>query len=140
MMISGRSGMAVTTLSRHGRVSLGGFRTLKSPAYRRMMAKKKIAGEGATNKSMPTLLEAKQMPMGMQELDNETLVSLAAMKNHEARIEVLKRNIMVVDQVDYQTATMTFERIQQSNHRVGEKVYMLKVRIHPKQSVHYSFS
>jgi hypothetical protein len=105
-----------------------------------MMAKKKIAGEGATNKSMPTLLEAKQMPMGMQELDNETLVSLAAMKNHEARIEVLKRNIMVVDQVDYQTATMTFERIQESNHRVGEKVYLLKVRIHPKQSVHYSFS
>ena len=116
MMISGRSCMAATTLSRHGRVWLGGIRTLKSPAYRRMMAKKTMAGGGA-NGPMPTLLQAKEMPMGMQELDNETLVSLAAMKNHKARIEVLKRNIMVVDQVDYQTATETMEKIQESNHK-----------------------
>lgn len=99
-MISSRSGLVVSAISRHGKVCLGGIRTLKSPAYRRMLAKKTV---GAVHHS-PNLIDAKTMPNGMPELDNENLVALAAMKNHKARIEVLKRHIMSVDNVSYETA------------------------------------
>lgn len=112
-MFCGRSGLVASTVSRHGRVWLGGIRTLKSPAYRRMMEKK---ARGAVQPS-PTLIDAKTMPNGMPELDNESLVSLAAMKNHKARIEVLKRHIMSVDNVSYETACGTFEEIQECNHK-----------------------
>lgn len=111
MMLSSRSSTIASTLSRHGKLWLGGIRTLKSPAYRRMMAKQKSGVVPAK----PTLHEAEAMPMGMREFSNESLVSLAAMKNHKARIEVLKRHIMIVDQVSYDTACERFEQIQKSN-------------------------
>lgn len=65
----------------------------------------------------PSLLDAKTMPNGMSELDNESLVSLAAMKNHKARIEVLKRHIMSIDNVSYDAANAKFKEIQDRNHK-----------------------
>jgi len=108
------SGVVASAVSRNGRVWLGGVRTLKSPAYRKMLAKK---ARGAAVDHKPTLFVAKTMRYGMSELDNESLVSLAAMKNHKARIEVLKRHIMSVDNVNYDTACATYEEIQASNHK-----------------------
>lgn len=116
MMLSGRtSGSVVASIvSRNGggAVWLGGIRTLKSPAYRRAMMKKSMAAA----QHGPTMLDVKTMPVSMAEMENESLVSLAAMKNHEARIEVLKRHIMNVDRVSYETASKTFEEIQKCNH------------------------
>ena len=64
----------------------------------------------------PTMLDAATMPVGMAEMENESLVSLAAMKNHDARIEVLKRHIMNVDRVSYAAASRTFDEVQKSTH------------------------
>lgn len=110
--LSGRTSVvAASSTSRHG--LLGGIRTLKSPAYRRMMAKK---SRGIVRFS-PTLLDAKTMPNGMSEMDNESLVSLAAMNNLDATVEVLKRHIMSIDDCSYETASKRFDEIQKSNHK-----------------------
>jgi hypothetical protein len=48
-------------------------------------------------------------------MDHNTLLTVAALKNHGARIEVLKRHIMAVDQCSYDEATATFEKIAKKN-------------------------
>jgi len=48
-------------------------------------------------------------------MDNNTLLTVAALENHEARIEVLKRHIMSADHCSYEEATETFEKIAQKN-------------------------
>ena len=78
---------------------------------------KKARNNGAAVHRSPTLLDAKEMVYSMREMDNVSLVTLAAMKHHKARIEVLKRHIMSVDNVNYETACKTFDEIQASNHK-----------------------
>lgn len=68
--------------------------------------------------SEPTLEIARAMQTGYKTMDNASLVLLAAMDSpphEEARAEVLKRHIMSVDSVDYQTAVATFEAIKATN-------------------------
>lgn len=63
----------------------------------------------------PSVDIAKMMPVGMSEMDNETLVTIAALGNHEARCEVLIRHIMSVDNIEYDEASETFVDIAQAN-------------------------
>ena len=49
-----------------------------------------------------------QDPTTCRSLDTLSLLTLSAMKNHDARVELLKRNIQSVDQVSYQVASETF--------------------------------
>mmetsp|Transcript_14011 Transcript_14011/g.33884 ORF Transcript_14011/g.33884 Transcript_14011/m.33884 type:complete len:261 (-) Transcript_14011:496-1278(-) len=70
----------------------------------------------------PTADIAKMMPVGMPEMNNETLVTIAALGNHNARCEVLIRHIMTVDGLDYDAAKTKFEEIAESN-RAGLAVY-----------------
>ena len=110
-------------------------RCMSSPAYRRYLSKQQqsaaaaIAGPGLANHQkvvikggpgihasqpgiqVPTLEVSKALPHGFSEMDNEPLLAIAEMGNHSARIEVLKRHIMAVDHVNYQTATITFHKI-----------------------------
>jgi hypothetical protein len=61
---------------------------------------------------VPTLAIAKALPNGYSEMDNVPLLAVAEMGNHGARIELLKRHIMAVDGVDYETAGKKFLEIK----------------------------
>ena len=90
------------------RYLLGSLRTFTSPAVRRYKKKQKAL-------DVPSLEMAKAMPRGFEAMDNSTLISVAASENHDARIEVLKRHIMAVDNVSYDKATETFKKIASKN-------------------------
>merc|ERR1712151_1450439 len=64
----------------------------------------------------PTLAQAKKLPLSYTELSNEQLIFLSALDSLEAREEMLKRHIMVVDDVEYPEASKTFSEIQVANH------------------------
>jgi hypothetical protein len=63
----------------------------------------------------PTTDIAKMMPVGISEMENETLILIAAMGDYEARTEVLKRHIMAVDDVEYDEACNKFQEIASAN-------------------------
>mmetsp|Transcript_18335 Transcript_18335/g.25436 ORF Transcript_18335/g.25436 Transcript_18335/m.25436 type:complete len:279 (-) Transcript_18335:49-885(-) len=65
----------------------------------------------------PTLEVARAMPLSCQEMDNASLITLAALKNHSARTEVLKRHIMVTDEVNYEEACRTFAKVAHYNRK-----------------------
>lgn len=64
---------------------------------------------------VPTLKVAHAMPVGMSEMSNEMLVTIAAMGHHEAHCEVLKRHVMSVDDVEYEKASNVYEEIAAKN-------------------------
>ena len=70
----------------------------------------------------PTMNVAQAMPLSVAEMDNSTLVVLGELGDPGALEEILKRHIMVVDQVDYPTATKTFYQIAAKN---SEGMYLL---------------
>jgi hypothetical protein len=65
--------------------------------------------------SKPTIDVAKLMPVGMTQMKNETLVTIAALGDHEAGCEVLRRHIMAKDEVDYDEACKIFDKIAKEN-------------------------
>jgi hypothetical protein len=116
-MISSRATFAFSQLSRHVKTgpgaTLGGMscpRSFHSPAYKRDMKRQKAQAK-------PTVAIAKAMSARYETMDNQTLVTIAAMKVHDARAEVLKRHIMVVDNVSYEEACVTFATIAARNRR-----------------------
>ena len=116
-MISSRATLAFSQLSRHAKTvpgaTLGGMsypRSFHSPAYKRDMKRQKALAK-------PSLPIAKAMAARYETMDNETLVTIAAMKVHDARSEVLKRHIMAVDNVSYEQACVTFATIAARNRR-----------------------
>lgn len=117
MTLLARSSVVFSVVSHHARVGsvLMGSRTYQSPAYRRMKTKKKKTG--AIGSGTTTLAMAMAPPHDFSEVDNGVLLTLAAMKNHSARIEMLKRHIMATDNVCYEEATKTFDEIQTTNRR-----------------------
>ena len=58
---------------------------------------------------------AKALPLTTQELDNSTLVTLSALGNLSARVEIVKRHIMSVDGIDYDEAAIKFKEIEKKN-------------------------
>ena len=48
-------------------------------------------------------------------MDDDTLLTLAAIEDHSAREEILKRHIMDVDEVEYERASETFEVVARRN-------------------------
>jgi len=107
----------------------GSVRHNSSPAYRRFVQDQKqqisTLPVGAYIKptipahekgiQVPSLDVAKAMPCGFSEMENEPLVVIAEMGNHKARKEVLRRHIMMVDNVEYEEACTTLEKIEQKN-------------------------
>jgi len=88
-------------------------RFLASLAHRRMLAKQNSQSKGKVTPS-PEIVDA--MPLSYREMDNSTLVTLAALENHEATIEVLIRHIMQIDKVGYEAATETMSEIRKVNN------------------------
>jgi hypothetical protein len=117
MTLLARSSVAFSIVSHHSRIGsvLMGSRTYQSPAYRRMKTKKNKTG--GTGTGTTTLAMAMAPPHDFSQLDNGVLLALAAMENHSARIERLKRHIMATDNVSYEEATKTFDDIQKTNRR-----------------------
>lgn len=66
---------------------------------------------------VPTTEQAASMKAKMSEMENDTLLTIAHMGNHDAGCEVLKRHIMVVDDVDYEQACATFTTIEAENQK-----------------------
>ena len=59
----------------------------------------------------PTMEVAQSMPINYAHMDNISLLTLSAMNNEKARAEMLRRHIMVVDNVSYSEACLTFKKI-----------------------------
>lgn len=59
----------------------------------------------------PTMEVAQSMPINYAHMDNISLLTLSAMNNEKARAEMLRRHIMVIDNVSYSEACLTFKKI-----------------------------
>jgi len=102
-------------------------RHLSSPAYRRYKAKYTYQGDTRASKpsigpvrpgiQVPSIEVAKDMGKSFSEMENEPLMIIAEMGNGEARTEVLKRHIMAVDDVDYDSANKKMEEIKAANQQ-----------------------
>mmetsp|Transcript_11406 Transcript_11406/g.26806 ORF Transcript_11406/g.26806 Transcript_11406/m.26806 type:complete len:282 (-) Transcript_11406:2231-3076(-) len=104
-------------------VALTSVRKMSSPAYRRFVRKKASGIQGLQpaidvgrgGVTVPSLAVAKDMGKGFSEMENEPLVVISEMGNHMARMEVLRRHIMAVDNVDYYKADETLKKIAAKN-------------------------
>jgi hypothetical protein len=88
------------------------FHSHTSPAVRRYNQKQKTSFQGK-----PTMEMAQAMAINYSKMDNQSLITIAAMENHEARCEMLKRHIMTVDKVSYDKACTTFTMIAAENRK-----------------------
>ena len=76
----------------------------------------------------PTMEIAKSMPINYAHMDNISLLTLSAMRNEKARGEMLRRHIMVVDNVWYKEACITFKKIEVEN-RKGMMVHTIPYKL-----------
>lgn len=103
-------------------------RTIQSSATaRRLPATVLARWNHNTTGSEPDLDTAKAMPLSTKAMDNSTLVTLGSMGHHGANKEILRRHIMVVDQVDYSQACQQYQIISQSNKK---NMYLLTLPYH----------
>jgi hypothetical protein len=81
--------------------------------------------EEESSSSWPSIQTAKNMATCHRQMDNTTIVTLAALGVHDARVEVLIRHIMAIDDVPYHQAQSTFvNTIKKANH---EGMYLLEL-------------
>lgn len=106
-MIASRSPFLLKAFQRCAGAPSVSMRQFTSPAVKRFRLKQQAAGVLSEN-NLP-------LPHKIEEMDNSTLLTVAALENHEARIEVLKRHIMSVDKCSHEEATKTFEKIAKKN-------------------------
>lgn len=133
-MLVARSSVISSLVSRHAHVSsvLIGCRSFQAPAYRRRMNKKKKKQKNGSIGINTPMDMAMSCPHDLQEADNSILLTLAAMENHSARIEVLKRHIMCTENCSYEQATSIFHKIQTSNRRwqgVASLPYLVSIGV-----------
>lgn len=87
-----------------------GCRHFTSPAVKRFREMQR-----ALPKAKAKLATTAALPHSLEDMENNTLLTLAALENHDARIEVLKRHIMSVDHCSHAEATKTFQKIAKKN-------------------------
>lgn len=90
-------------------------RTLFS--IRRNPADRRRRSTNSNSKKEPTLKQVAHMPCSTQEMDNQTIVALAATKDLRANEEYVKRHIMARDHIHYQQACSIFETIRAKNRQ-----------------------
>lgn len=83
-------------------------RPFTSPAFKRYQKKQQA-------RSKASIQTALSMPHSYEEMDNHTLLTVGALKNHDARIEILKRHIMAVDNCSHEEANEKFKAIAAKN-------------------------
>lgn len=72
----------------------------------------------------PTIQYAKAMPKTFASMTNEQVLQFAEMKIPEACRECIIRDIMVVDQIEYDNAMKVFKKVAETNRR-GMQIYAL---------------
>mmetsp|Transcript_20254 Transcript_20254/g.42089 ORF Transcript_20254/g.42089 Transcript_20254/m.42089 type:complete len:282 (+) Transcript_20254:261-1106(+) len=98
-------------------------RNFASPAYKRFLKQQTGTIKGSKpaipayemGVQTPSLRVASDMAKGFSEMENEPLLVIAEMGNHKARMEVLRRHIMVVDGIQYEEASVVLEQIAAKN-------------------------
>jgi len=80
--------------------------------------------DGNFKDGKPTLQYAKGLPKTFASMSNEQILQLAELKVPEACRECIVRDIMVVDQIEYDDAMKIFEKIAETNRR-GMQIYAL---------------
>jgi hypothetical protein len=94
------------------RFSMNSMRCMASLSHRRWQAKLRRQAEKLPSpKPMPDASLAMSMPVNVREMDNQTLITLAAMNDHPACREMLVRHIMNKDKLDYQGAIQKFQEM-----------------------------
>jgi hypothetical protein len=88
----------------------------RSPKSRINNVRVQIQAANAKYKK-PTLEIADKMPLSIQEVDNISLVTMAAMNSSQAHVEMLKRHIMSIDRIKYDDACIKFKEIQLANNQ-----------------------
>lgn len=89
-----------------------------SPAYKRYLQKQNgLINAHEHGIQTPSLGVAKTMPNGFSEMENSPLLVIAALGDHNARVEVLKRHIMMIDNVEYEEANTTLLEIEKKNRK-----------------------
>jgi len=79
-----------------------------------MCAQSNATASSASSTEVPTvtIAEAKKMPTLMKQYPNDALVMLAAQGSHDAREECVIREIMAIDDVDWEGAQPRMEEIR----------------------------
>lgn len=109
--------MSLTSLSRRCGILRRGTNLLYSSG--RLLPDARLFSSKEEAK-VPTLEQAKEMPLRFSEMTNDLVVSIAETGHRDATVEMLKRHIMVVDNVDYDTACQTFSKIEAANKGLKE--------------------
>ena len=73
--------------------------------------------EGVVFENCPKMAMARAMPLSVRDVGNDVLFGLASRGHNDACCEVLRRHIMVTDNVSYETAEETLKRIRVCNSR-----------------------
>jgi hypothetical protein len=73
--------------------------------------------DGSFKGGKPTLLYAKALPKTFASMTNEQVMQFAEMKIPEACRECIVRDIMVVDQIEYDDAMIVFKKIAKTNRK-----------------------
>lgn len=79
------------------------------------------------------------MPTSVREMDNSTLITLAAMQDHEACSEMLIRHIMTRERSSYESAHTRFQDMKQY-HNSGMNFFLLPYQIGVVTAVTAAFS
>ena len=77
---------------------------------------------------VPSQSLALAMPTSVREMDNQSLITLAAMQDHDACIEMLIRHIMSKDQVSYVQALAKFDEIE-AFHKQGMSLFLVPYQV-----------
>lgn len=115
---------------RHRRVSAGsGLNSVQQilDQLTEATSQKKRAEQAAADG--PTLEMARNMPLSCRQMDNSSLMCLAAMDILEARAEVLRRHVMDVDNVSYSEACETYKKIRDFNRSILGVAHTFPYRI-----------
>jgi hypothetical protein len=83
---------------------------------------------GASTRSIVSIAEATKMPKYFCDMDNDTIIRLAGTNNEDAINERLIRNIMSVDQVNWEDAQPRFKEIAEENE-AGMSFFVLPYQI-----------
>mmetsp|Transcript_1244 Transcript_1244/g.2217 ORF Transcript_1244/g.2217 Transcript_1244/m.2217 type:complete len:245 (-) Transcript_1244:180-914(-) len=115
------------TLSSIAAVGRGLTRKSAATLSRRHMAPRARLPAGGDGHKLHRKIGPRGVPpisMSVQDMDDRTLLSLAAFEDHAAREEILKRHIMDIDSVPYSQSCETFLKIQNKN---SEGYYMVSL-------------
>ena len=129
LFAAGRQSLLSIT-PRMGTTTVSMTRTMASLPHRRWQAgrKKQQQTTGKQRMITPDHSLAMAMPTNVREMDNRTLITLAALDDHAACSEMLIRHVMTADDVSYELALEKYHEIDEF-HKQGIWMYLLPFQV-----------